>query len=105
MDAFINAGGVSYASYRVARLMNELKQYQPDLFIVYSGQNEFLEERSYGELIKLPDSLLNLHVTLSGTRTYTALMTLIDALRSESLQKAQDSTTLSGDVGYPEPHS
>ncbi|HZR45958.1 MAG TPA: SGNH/GDSL hydrolase family protein, partial [Candidatus Manganitrophaceae bacterium] len=36
----INAGGVSYASYRVAHLMEELIRYRPDLFIVYSGQNE-----------------------------------------------------------------
>jgi tetratricopeptide (TPR) repeat protein len=94
----INAGGVSYASYRVARLMNELSQFQPDLFIVYSGQNEFLEERSYGELIKLPDWVINLNATLSGTRTYTAMMHLIDAMRSEPLKKAQDRATLSGDV-------
>lgn len=46
----INCGGVSYASYRVALLMNELTAYEPDLFIVYTGHNEFLEERSYGNL-------------------------------------------------------
>ena len=94
----INAGGVSYASYRVARLMNELKQYQPDLFIVYSGQNEFLEERSYGELIKLPGWLINLHITLSGTRSYTALVQLIDTVRPDSPQQAQKSPMLSGEV-------
>jgi tetratricopeptide (TPR) repeat protein len=46
----INAGGVSYASYRVARLTQELAQYEPDLFIVYTGHNEFLEDRTYGEI-------------------------------------------------------
>ncbi len=65
----INAGGVSYASYRIARLMNELVQYQPDLFIVYSGQNEFLEQRSYGDLKKLPNWLLETDSLLSKTRT------------------------------------
>lgn len=44
----INAGGISYASYRVARLMEELVQYEPDLFVVYTGHNEFLEARTYG---------------------------------------------------------
>ena len=29
----VNAGGISFASYRVAKLMNELRNYQPDLFI------------------------------------------------------------------------
>ena len=47
----INAGGVSYASYRVAALMQELVHDAPDLFIVYVGQNEFLERRTYQGLI------------------------------------------------------
>ena len=94
----INAGGVSFASYRVAKLMTELKHYQPDLFIVYSGQNEFLEERSYGRLMKLPDWLINLNVTLSSLRTYTALTHLIDHIRSAPRSETQDRTTLSGDV-------
>jgi tetratricopeptide (TPR) repeat protein len=46
----INAGGISYASYRVARLMEELAQYEPDLFIVYSSHNEFLERRTYASM-------------------------------------------------------
>ena len=46
----INAGGISYASYRVAKLMEELIRYQPDLFIIYTGHNEFLEERTYREI-------------------------------------------------------
>ena len=94
----INAGGVSFASYRVARLMSELKQYEPDLFIVYSGQNEFLEERSYRDLINLPAWVINLNATLSGTRTYTAMKRLVDALQPASLEKAQERAALSGDV-------
>jgi len=74
----INAGGVSYASYRVARLMRELSQYHPDLFIVYSGQNEFLEERSYGKLKQLPEWLLYGDTLLSNTRVYTALKQLLE---------------------------
>jgi hypothetical protein len=45
----VNCGGVSYASYRIALMMDELVRYQPDLFIVYCGHNEFLEERTYGD--------------------------------------------------------
>ena len=77
----INAGGISYASYRVARVMNELENYQPDLFIVYSGQNEFLEHRSYGALQELPVWAINLDATLSGTRIYTAMKLAIDSIR------------------------
>ncbi|MEN8206405.1 MAG: tetratricopeptide repeat protein [Pseudomonadota bacterium] len=94
----INAGGISFASYRVARLMNELKHYQPDLFIVYSGQNEFLEERSYGMLARLPPWLINLNSTLSGTRIYTVMKDMIDAVQSASLKQAQARNRLDGEV-------
>ena len=94
----INAGGVSYASYRVARVMNELAQYQPDLFIVYSGQNEFLEQRSYGTLAELPDWLINLNAVLSGTRVYTAMSRAISSLPGNSLDKATQQHHLGGEV-------
>jgi Tfp pilus assembly protein PilF len=77
----INAGGISYASYRVARVMDELKDYQPDLFIVYSGQNEFLEQRSYGALQELPAWVINLDATMSSTRIYTAMKLAMDSIR------------------------
>ena len=50
----INAGGISYASYRVALLMEELTRYEPDLFIVYTGHNEFLERRTYSPVLGVP---------------------------------------------------
>jgi tetratricopeptide (TPR) repeat protein len=94
----INAGGISYASYRVARLMNELSDYQPDLFIVYSGQNEFLEERSYGALAGLPSWLLNLNATLSGTRVYTVMKDLIGAAGLDPQASSSQRYELSGEV-------
>lgn len=94
----INAGGVSFASYRVTRLMSELGQYQPDLFIVYSGQNEFLEQRSYGGLIDQPDWLINLNASLSGTRVYTAMTHLIEAVQPDALARAQARSQLNGEV-------
>src|SRR5690606_4964545 len=69
----INAGGISYASYRVAALMEELAQYEPDLFIVYTGHNEFLEERTYGDLRRKPAALLETASALSWSRTYSVL--------------------------------
>jgi tetratricopeptide (TPR) repeat protein len=69
----INAGGISYASYRVASLMEELSQYKPDLFIVYSGHNEFLEERTYGELRAASPARVRLTAALAHTRTYALL--------------------------------
>ncbi|MGE3803224.1 MAG: tetratricopeptide repeat protein [Gemmataceae bacterium] len=46
----VNCGGISYASYRLVPIMEELLEREPDLFIVCAGQNEFLEDRSYGHI-------------------------------------------------------
>ncbi len=43
----INCGGVSYASYRLVPLVQEVLHYQPDLVILATGHNEFLEDRTY----------------------------------------------------------
>src|SRR5204863_10020527 len=43
----VNCGGVSYASYRLASLVREVLRYQPDLITVMTGENEFLEDRTY----------------------------------------------------------
>jgi tetratricopeptide (TPR) repeat protein len=94
----INAGGISYASYRVAKLMQELTRYEPDLFIVYSGQNEFLERRSYGELADLPSWLVNLDSALNRTRIYSGLKQISEELRPESFKKAKKRYELSGEV-------
>ena len=50
----VNCGGVSYASYRLAPILSEILNYQPDLIIVYTGHNEFLEERTYGAIKARP---------------------------------------------------
>jgi tetratricopeptide (TPR) repeat protein len=94
----INAGGISYASYRVARMMNELKDYQPDLFIVYSGQNEFLEQRSYGTLQQLPAWMINLDATMSSTRIYTAMKLAMDAIRPGTGDISLKRDELNGEV-------
>jgi tetratricopeptide (TPR) repeat protein len=46
----INCGGISYASYRIAPLAKEVLQYQPDLIVLATGHNEFLEDRTYTSL-------------------------------------------------------
>ena len=46
----VNCGGLSYASYRLARVLDEVLQYEPDLIIIATGHNEFLEDRTYHSL-------------------------------------------------------
>ncbi len=43
----VNCGGLSYASYRLTYLLDEVLQYDPDLIVVATGHNEFLEDRTY----------------------------------------------------------
>lgn len=96
----INAGGVSYASYRVAQLMGELVQYEPDLFIVYTGHNEFLERHTYRDLLEIPESIRNMNSLLSRTRIYSSAQRLLNPPVSESSTQAEssDQKTLSTDV-------
>ena len=43
----LNCGGVSYASYRITPLVREVLDYQPDLIVLATGENEFLEDRTF----------------------------------------------------------
>jgi lysophospholipase L1-like esterase len=43
----VNCGGVSYASYRLAPIVREVLDYQPDLIVLAMGHNDFLEDRTY----------------------------------------------------------
>jgi hypothetical protein len=52
----INAGGLSYASYRVLPILREVLNYQPDLIVIYTGQNEFLEARELSGWRELPQT-------------------------------------------------
>ena len=45
----INCGGISYASYRLVPILQEVLDYEPDLLILYTGHNEFLEDRTYAD--------------------------------------------------------
>lgn len=46
----VNCGGVSYASYRVAKVLDEVLGHQPDAIVIYTGHNEFLEGREYADV-------------------------------------------------------
>lgn len=82
----INCGGISYASYRLAHLSAELARYDPDLFIVYTGHNEFLEDRTYGE-VKSRNSLLNAALqAASNLRTFELALNVAERLQPATQQ-------------------
>lgn len=61
----INCGGISYASYRLVPILREVLEYEPDLIIICTGHNEFLEDRSYHHL-KSPSPWLKHAVRISS---------------------------------------
>ncbi len=46
----VNCGGISYASYRIVPMLREVLTLDPDLIVVATGHNEFLEDRTYHSL-------------------------------------------------------
>lgn len=43
----INCGGLSYASFRLTHINREVLEYNPDLIVIATGHNEFLENRTF----------------------------------------------------------
>ncbi|PLX94661.1 MAG: hypothetical protein C0619_02545 [Desulfuromonas sp.] len=94
----INAGAISYASYRVANLMEELIDYQPDLFIIYTGHNEFLEERTYRKLRELSPLVRSTAAVLSKTRTWSALTKVLQSRATSTDTDDEEHYKLSAEV-------
>lgn len=69
----INCGGVSYAAYRLLPILGECLGYEPDLIILCTGHNEFLEDRTYHDF-KSPGSI---HRLLGHSRLYSAMRTAL----------------------------
>lgn len=79
----INAGGISYASYRLEKLVPELLEYQPDLVVVYAGHNEFLEKRTFEKQISEPQAIFALRRLLHRSRLYTLVYRGVEKLRPD----------------------
>ncbi len=72
----VNCGGVSYASYRLAPIVEEILDYEPDLIVLYTGHNEFLEDRTYESVKSTSPLVLTVHQKLSKLKTYSFLRSL-----------------------------
>lgn len=94
----VNVGGVSYASYRIVNLMQEMTLYQPDLFIVYSGHNEFLENRTYEDILETPESVMKVRKALNNLRTYSLIRRKWLALKEEEATSAHKKFEMKGEV-------
>ncbi|MCH8149945.1 MAG: SGNH/GDSL hydrolase family protein, partial [Planctomycetes bacterium] len=69
----VNCGGVSYASYRLAPILEEVLLYKPDLIVLYTGHNEFLEDRTYRSLKEQSAAMRGVLEQVSRLRTFTLL--------------------------------
>lgn len=73
----INCGGISYASYRLLPIIRECINYQPDLFIVCTGHNEFLECVTYGEVISASLTLRLAHSWLNASHSIRLVRSMV----------------------------
>lgn len=90
----VNCGGVSYATYRLVPILEELLAYRPDLFIFCEGHNEFLEDRTYDEIKYAPRIVAWPHEQLSRLRLYTLLRAVTASWRAERPGAGRPQTTL-----------
>jgi len=78
----INCGGISYASYRLVPILEEVLDYSPDLIVVATGHNEFLEDRTYQTIKSRSPTRAWLEERVYSLRTMTLARRLLDAARS-----------------------
>ncbi len=67
----VNCGGISYAGYRLVPILREVLQYEPDLIVLYTGHNEFLEDRTYDHIKRRGETVNTLIATAFRSRTLT----------------------------------
>lgn len=87
----VNCGGVSYASYRVARILEEVLQHQPDAIVIYTGHNEFLEDREYAEVRQLGP--LRRKISLVASKLH-----VVKWIQARIARSPDDRTVLAGEV-------
>ncbi len=94
----VNCGGLSYASYRIRAILHEvLAGYSPDLIIIYCGQNEFLEQRTYEGWRDVPLPLVQASGWLSSLKTAQLMRWLIRG-SADRKPPAPSATQLSKEV-------
>jgi tetratricopeptide (TPR) repeat protein len=79
----VNASGTSYAMHRLNFVADELVRYAPDIFLVYSGHNEFIEPAFFEALERRGRTRNRLEYVAAHTRVWSGLRTLIDGWRPD----------------------
>jgi hypothetical protein len=100
----VNCGGVSYASYRLVPILQEVLRsnpdgglrYEPDLIIFCEGHNEFLEDRSYGDIKAAPAWLAWPQQQVARLRTYNMLRDGVMRLTAANEKPTSDTRAILG---------
>lgn len=85
----INCGGISYASYRLVPIVEECLNYQPDLMIVCTGQNEYLEFMTYAQA-RRSHTVMNAYRLLDRLHSFRLLERGLTGLLRSAPQPADD---------------
>jgi tetratricopeptide (TPR) repeat protein len=77
----VNCGGLSYASYRLTPMVKEVLRYEPDVIVIATGQNEFLEDRTYHTVKERSAVRRWIEERLYSLRTVTVVRRWVDEFR------------------------
>jgi hypothetical protein len=101
----LNCGGVSYASYRIAPLIREVLDYQPDLIVLATGENEFLEDRTFRTAKEYSAARLWLGQKLNSLRIVKlARQTITSSEKHRPIQNPEVDPRLDSKSGYASYH-
>jgi len=75
----VNCGGISYASYRLIPIIEECLTYEPDLIVVCTGHNEFLERIEFTRQQSTAPAIPELFQLFVRFRTFRLLRGLVVA--------------------------
>jgi len=98
----INCGGISYASYRVAAILDEVLTYSPDLILLYTGHNEFLEARTYDRQRSIPRWLAGPLSTIASMRISRVAASLFSRPRETDTTKTALPTEVDTLLDHPD---
>jgi tetratricopeptide (TPR) repeat protein len=107
----INCGGMSYASYRLIPILEEVLNHDPDLIVVMTGHNEFLEDRTYQAVKQRSAARVWVDERLQSLRIVTVGRRAMNSLRGGPAKAAgrmtldqQVETRLDHESGYASYH-
>jgi len=102
----VNCGGLSYASFRLQHISKEVLNYKPDLLVLATGHNEFLENRTFNQASQQAE----VRSALESLRLVVWLRSLIgqdvESFRESAGQELSENVTarLDEESGYASYH-